>query len=860
MSNPPETRGSELPQAIEHAAACYEDGRLEEALEACEDYLATHPGHFDATHLAGVVKLALGDPAGALPMLAEAVKLRPRSCEVVLNYGVALLDTGDAAGALAQTERALALRTDIPEAHNNRGNALRTLGRHEEALACYEKALALRFDYPDALSNRGAALLDLGRPDDALQSCAQAIALQPEFAQALFNRGNALRELGRYHRAIASYDEALRYQPGYRAALTNKIAILTKLDRNEEALAAARQAIARDPGHVDALVNCGVAAQRLGRLAEAVVAYADALKIVPDHVAALRNRGAALRDLGQPAEALASFEKLIAVKPGDADALYERGEALRALGRPAEALASFERALAVEPNHAYALGSAAFAALNLCEWEKAERFAGAIEPRVADDGMVVSPFVLLNVSASPQLHLAGARNFATTFQASPLPPRLPPARRGGKIRIAYLSADFREHPVGHMIAELIERHDRAQFDVHGICFSPDDASDARARLIKAFDRFQVLRGDTDAGAARRIRDLDVDIAIDLNGYTQNCRPAIFAARPAPIQVNYLGYAGTMGADFIDYIIADAVALPLDDQPFVTEKIVHLPDCYHAYDTTRAIAAQAPTREAAGLPASGFVFCCFNNGFKIARPVFEAWMRLLARVEGSVLWLRHTNDAACERLQLEAIARDIEPARLVFAGRVPLAEHLGRHRVADLFLDTLPYNGHTTASDALWAGLPVLTCKGTAFPGRVGASMLGAIGLPDLVAPDLAAYEALALRLATEPKLLADAKRRLEKRRNTAALFDIDRFRRHIEAAYSRMDELRRSGTAPQSFAVEAKSKATADEDDDEAKAEEAKGEGANGEGAKVEEAKVEDAKGEEAKVEDPAAEVKAEEK
>jgi protein O-GlcNAc transferase len=801
MSNTTDTKGQELPRAIQLAAECYEDGRLEEALEACEAYLATHPGHFDTMHLAGVVRIAMGDAAGALPLLAEAVKQRPRSHEVTLNYGVALHDTGDAAGALAQSERALALRADVPEAHSARGNALRALGRPEEALASYEKALALRFDYPDALNNRGGVLLDLGRADEALSCCDQALALQPDFAQALVNRGDALRDLGRHYRAMSSYDEALRLQPGYRDALTSKIALLIRLDRNAEALAAARQAMARDPVHVDALVALGVAAQHLGRFPEALAAYADALKVAPDHAAALRHRGAALRALDRPADALVSFDKLVAVRPRDADALYERGEILRLLGRPAEALASFEQAVAAAPDHARALGSAAQAALELCDWEKAERFTGMIERPVAYDGMVVPPFLLLGLSTVPQLQQTVAKNFAATFKASPLPPRPRPANRHDKLRIAYVSGDFRDHPVGHMVAALIERHDRARFDVYGVCYSTDDASDIRARLVKAFDRFQVVRGDTDAGAARRIRDLDVDIAIDLNGYGQNGRPAIFAARLAPIQVNYLGYPGTMGADFIDYIMADPVALPLDQQPSVTEKIVHLPDCYRAYDTKRTIGPQIPTRAASGLPANGFVFACFNATFKITREVFEAWMRLLGRVDGSVLWLRRGNDAACERLRAAAAARDVDPARLVFAPLVPQAEHLARHRVADLFLDTLPYNGRTAVADALWAGLPVLTRQGTTFPGRVGASMLGAIGLPDLVAPDLAAYEALALRLATEPELLADARRRLDAQRATAPLFDIDRLRRHIEAAYVRMDELRGSGSAPQNFAI-----------------------------------------------------------
>ena len=801
MMNAPENGATDLPSAIRHAAECYEAGRIEEALEACESYLATHPGHFDAMHLAGAAKLALGDPAGATGLLAEAVKLRPDSYEAVLNYGVALHDAGDVAGALAQSKRALALGADIPEAHNNCGNALRALGRLEEALASYDQALALRFDDPDALSNRGAALLDLGRPEEALQCCDQAIALRPDFAQALFNRGNALRALGRYYRAIASYSEALRHQPGYRAALANKVAILIGLGRNDEAFAAARQGIARDPGHVDALVDCGIAAESLGRSTEALAAYADVLEIAPSHVAALRQRGAALLELGDHAEALASFEKLLAVEPADADALCQRGRALLALGRHAEALASLEAALAIQASHAVAPGYAGLAALHLCDWRKAERFAATMEWGVAGHGLVVPPIVLLSFSASPQLQHAGAKNFAATIAAYPMPPRRQVVLRRDNIRIAYLWADSGGPPVGHMIAGLIERHDRTRFEVNGICYGPDDASDVRTRLIQGFDRFHTVRGETDADAARRIRDLDVDIAIDLNGYMQNSRPAILAARPAPIQVNYLGYAGTMGAAFIDYIIADPVALPFDGQPYVTERIVHLPDCHHAYDIAWGATSETPPREAVGLPASGFVFCGFSEVFKITRPVFEAWMRLLAQVEGSVLWLRHDNDSACERLRQEAAARNIDPARLVFADRLSPAEHLVRHRVADLFLDTLPYNGHAVVGDALGAGLPVVTCKGTTFAGRLSASMLGAVGLADFVAPDLAAYEALARRLATEPERLADVRRRLEIQHTTAALFDGDRFRRHIEAAYVRMHELRRNGVPPQSFAV-----------------------------------------------------------
>jgi protein O-GlcNAc transferase len=376
------------------------------------------------------------------------------------------------------------------------------------------------------------------------------------------------------------------------------------------------------------------------------------------------------------------------------------------------------------------------------------------------------------------------------------------SRRHDKLRIAYLSADFRRHPVASLIAELFELHDRARFEISGISFGPDDQSDMRARLVRSFDQFHDVQSKSDRDVAKLLNDMQVDIAVDLNGRTEDSRLGILAHRPTPVQVTYLGYPGTTGADFIDYVIADETVLPFDQQPFYTERIVHLPDCYQVNDSTRKIAALSPSRSKAGLPDEGFVFCCFNNNFKITAPVFDVWMRLLGLVEGSVLWLLQ-DDAARENLSKAAAARGIDPARVVFAGLQEPQAHLARHRLADLFLDTLPYNAHTTASDALWAGLPVLTCKGGAFAGRVAASLLHAAGLPELATGDLGEYEALALRLATDPSLLGGFRHRLAQTRASCPLFDTDRFRRHIEDAYITMWEIQQRGESPRSFSVEA---------------------------------------------------------
>ena len=374
--------------------------------------------------------------------------------------------------------------------------------------------------------------------------------------------------------------------------------------------------------------------------------------------------------------------------------------------------------------------------------------------------------------------------------------------RHDRIRIAYLSTDFHAHATAYLIAGLIESHDRSRFNVIGVSLDRDDHSDMRVRLVGAFDQFHDVRSKSDLEVAKLLNALGIDIAVDLRSYSQDPRPGILAHRPAPIQVGYLAHPGTMGAKFVDYLIADAIVLPFDQQPFYTERIVHLPECYQVNDSRRRIDERTPTRQEAGLPERGFVFCCFDNDYKIHAPVFDVWMRLLGAVEGSMLWLLRDNAVAERNLRTQAAARSIDPDRLVFAERKPAEEHLARHRLADLFLDTLPLNAHTTASDALWAGLPVLTCRGRAFGGRVAASLLHAVGLSELVTDNLQAYEALALRLATDATLLGGLRERLRQNRLSYPLFDTDRFRRHIEAAYTTMWELWQRGERPRSFRVE----------------------------------------------------------
>ena len=678
--------------------------------------------------------------------------------------------------------------------------ALHRAGRLAEAEQSYLQLLGV--DPANAATNHMLGILRFqqGRNAEALELIAAALKIHPGDARILLNYANVQIALGRPEEALESYSKAVANKGDYAEAHYNRGLTLWGLKRFEEALASYDKALAIKPDYIEAHYNRGITLHDLTRFQEAVASYDKALAIKPNYMSALNNRGNALFDGHHFEEALASYDKALQIEPNCADALNGRGNALVNLKRFDEALASFKRALAAEPEHPGAFSGLADTARHLCDWERTSKIADDIKRHVASRKSIIAPLVLLGYSDDASLQFECAKHYID-FRIPARPPRDgAPHRRGSKIRIAYMSSDFRQHPVAFQVVELLERHDRSHFEVLGLSLSQDDGSAIRARIVSAFDQFHELQSQSDAQAASFIKRLDVDILIDLNGHTQNSRFGILARRPAPVQVNYLGFAGTMGADFIDYVIADKFTLPMDQQSFFAEKIVHLPDCYLVSDATRTIGTP-PTRTEAGLSDQGFVFCCFNNSWKITAPVFDIWMRLLQAVPGSLLWLRGENDGIRNTLRREAETRGIDPQRLVFAARVELDQHLARHRLADLFLDTLPYNAHTTASDALWSGLPVITCAGKSFASRVAASQLQAIGLPELITDSLENYEALALKLARDKPLLQSLRRRLEENRLSTTLFDSDRFRRHIEAAYTVMWETAQRGAPPQSFIV-----------------------------------------------------------
>ena len=475
-----------------------------------------------------------------------------------------------------------------------------------------------------------------------------------------------LRELKRFEEALASYERVLALKPDNADAFNNRGSALGELKRFDEALASFDKAIALKPGFAEAFNNRGTVLRELKRFEEALASYDRTIALKSDYADAFTNRGSALGELKRFDEALASYDRALMLRPDYAEALSNRGVTLQELKRLDEALASFDRALAVKPDHAHAFRGIAACVNKLCDWRRTTAVADDVIAHVSEKKSIISPFTLLGYSGDPLLQLQCARNFvADIIPSRPRPLWIGTTWRHDKVRIAYLSADFRRHVMAHLLAELFERHDRTQFKIIGVSFGVDDRSEMRKRLVAAFDQFYDVRKKSDEEVAKLLHDLQVDIAIDLMGYTEDSRP-ILSYRPAPIQASYLGFPGTMGAEFIDYIIADKTVAPFEHQPFFTEKIVHLPECYQANDTKREVAERTPTRQEAGLPENGFVFCCFNNNWKITPNVFGVWMQTLHAVEGSVLWLLRDNESAERNLRKEAQVRGIDPSRLVFA--------------------------------------------------------------------------------------------------------------------------------------------------------------------------------------------------
>ncbi len=753
----------------QRARALYDSGSLAEAQALYDEAVHTDPRHYESLHMLGVIAMRMGDPAKAVQLIGRAIALEPRKAAAYCNRGLALERLGNPQAAVADYDSAIALEPRFWGGYFNRAKAQRTQGRLEEALASYDLAIAINGNCTAAFANRGEVLLALQRWEAALASFDRAISLEPQHADAQCNRGAALVKLGRRDAALASFDAA----------------------------------IAMDPAHLEAHYNRGRVQQDLQHWQPALESYERALAIKPDYAAGHLNRGIVLEGLGRWQDALASYDRALAHDANLPEAEFNRGNLLARFKQPRAALESYERAMAVKPALEFLRGQRRHTQMQLCDWEGFESDLTELAAAVERGAAACPPFAFLALSESAALQRRAAEIWVRGrhLNGDPLPAV---AKRGrtGKIRVGYFSADFHQHPVSALTAELIETHDRMRFDVSALAFGPNTQDAMRKRLQDAFDQFIDVERLSDPDIARLARRMELDIAVDLGGHTRSSRPGIFAARAAPIQVNFLGYPGTLGAPFIDYMIADRTLVPPAHRQHYAEKILYLPS-YQPNDSTRRIAGGPLDREAHGLPGAGFVYCCFNNSYKITPPVFDVWMRILHQVPGSVLWMRSAGSDCTANLTREALARGIPPERLRFAPRLDsMEDHLARYRLADLFLDTWPFGAHTTAGDALWAGLPILTCAGESFASRVGASLLASIGLSDLIAASVHQYESLAVALAADGRRLAELRRRLAEGRLVAPLFDIHSYTKNLESGYTAILERHRAGLPPEDIHIE----------------------------------------------------------
>lgn len=604
--------------------------------------------------------------------------------------------------------------------------------------------------------------------------------------QSMLVKGIELQNAGRVEEAAAVFRAYLQAVPHDGVATYSLAVIMMQRGETAAVMDMLGQAVSITPGFAPLWMAYGSVLQGLGRSADALIAYENAIKLNPEYSEALINSGVLLRESHRHLEALDRFQRVLTFKPDHETALGNSGIILTEFKRSEEAVAIFQRLLSVNPKYDWGPGLLAYERLHACDWTDFDKAAQDMVAGIKAGQKTCKSLPLMAFSDDAQAHQISAQMFAARFPAKPAM-WTGQRYRHKKIRLAYVSPDLREHPVGHLMAGIFERHDKNRFETIAISLGIDDGSRLRARMLASFDRFVDARLMNSRDIAALMREMEVDVAVDLAGYTADSRTDVFAHRPAPVQVNYLGYPGTLGTSYMDYIIADRHVIPPEHHQFFNEKVVYLPDAYLPTDTGLQIAERTPTRQECGLPEQGVVFCSFSHDYKISPPLFNVWMRLLQQVPGSVLWLMSRSEISQKNLRQEAANRGVNPDRLVFANRVPRVEdHLARYRQADVFLDTHPYNAHTTAADALMAGLPVVTFAGGAFPARVAASLLHAIGMPELVADSPAGYEALALHLALNPSVLQAVKAKLTSHRHTHALFDTDRFCQNLEAIYTAM--------------------------------------------------------------------------
>ncbi len=795
----------------------HQAGRLELARQAYAGILQANPRHADALHLLGLIAHQTGEHRRAIELIKKAIDIGPQCAAYYNNLGNALCSAGFKKDAETCFRQALRINPQYPEALFGLGNVYQELKHMAQAEACYRRALSVKPNFVPALNNLGVMLFEVDRLQEAAACYRQAIRLQPDYFEAHNNLGNTYKKQGLFHKAIDCYLKAIKIDGTCcetHASMGYAFKCLGQLD---DAVACFRKAIQIKADYVEVYNDLGTAYRELGQPQQAMACYQTCMHLKPKDPKAYNNAGIVCRILGQLDEAAAYYQKALQLQPDFTEAHYNLGIVCSQCGYYEQAVACFRRTIQLQPEHAYALNLLVRQLQQQCAWQELQEPCARLQDLTrkslaGNEKAAETPFLTFSLSDDPGYNFRVAKSWADDIAAR-MTARLESGKQRvsfsfgdrrktrSKLTIGYLSADFRNHATAHLIRSLFACHDRRKFKIVAYSYGRNDHSDYRRRIEQDCDEFVDLEMTDDLSAACRIYQDEVDILVEMKGYTEGGRLEICALRPAPIQVSWLGFPGTTGADFLDYIITDRIVTPPDQAAYFSEKLVYMPHTYQINDGQQSISDANFQRSDFGLSEEGMVYCCFNEPYKIEPIMFDTWMRVLQQVPGSVLWLLRRCDVSQANLKCAAQRRGVAPDRLVFAEKMPKPEHLARLKIADLALDTRIVNGHTTASDALWAEVPVVTLQGKHFASRVAASVLAAAGLPELIARQLSEYESLAIQLGKDQKALSAVKAKLATNRKCQPLFDTALFTRNLEKGYRMMWSIFLNRDEPRSFEV-----------------------------------------------------------
>ena len=767
-----------------------------DSIKHFEKILFLKPDFAEAHNNLGVVFKENSQLDAAVNSYKNAINIKPDYAEAHNNLGNILRELGELNDSVKSFNNALKLKPHFPIFHNNLGNTLKDLGKLNDSIQSYQSALDNDPDYPDAHNNMGIVLYELGQLDDAIISYNKALSIDPNYAEAHNNLGTVYKEQRQFDRAIKFFEEALRINPNYVDAFNNLGVVFKSVGRLDDAIHFYKRALSINPDDPDTLNNLGNAQSELELLDESVLSFKRAIKIKPDFADAFHNLSISFLKLDYWDDAFESIEKGLSLKSDDPVLHVTKGRILSMQNKLEIALKSFETAYLLKPDLEFCLGNILQTMMRLCYWDDLPNKINDLKSKLNNNKKVILPFDLLSLIDDPDLQFTSSKIYANfEYPSNGILPQIKNYSRHKKIKIGYFSADFKDHPVANLTAELYELHDRNQFEIHAFSFGPDTKDEMNLRIKSGVDYFHDVQNKSEKNIALLARSLKVDIAVDLSGFTAGCRTKIFSMRASPIQLSYIGLLASMGADYYDYLIAGEGMIPKKNQKYFSEKIVYLPS-YQVNDSKENTPEIHLTRQDLGLPDRGFVFCCFNNTYKITPTTFDSWARILDKVKGSVLMIYVNNEFSRKNLVKEIIARGVDHERLVFGENLPRPEYLARYRVADLFLDTAPYNAGTTASDALRMGLPVLTLKGNSFNSREASGVIGALNLYELITNSQKEYESLAVEIANNPEKLKNIKDKLVSNLKTGPLYDTPLFTKNLEAAYKKMYERHHKGLKP----------------------------------------------------------------